>query len=263
MFDFHIHSTVSFDGNDTIDSIAGEAAAAGLREICFCEHIEPAHTYDIVWDGYVNFDEYTRQIDRARKKYPQLAIRQGIEAGLDLKSTGMIKEYLLGKPVDFVIASQHMIAGEDPYFPSYFEGKTKEQAEKLYLEYLLSCLENYDYYCVAGHIGYVNQHSPHNAPLSYSDYRDLIDRILKTVVAAGRGIEVNTTGYYKFGEPMPTPDIIRRFLELGGEIVTIGSDAHFKSVVGAKYDEAVGLLKSLGAKYICTFEKMQPVFHKI
>ncbi|MPN41662.1 hypothetical protein SDC9_189216 [bioreactor metagenome] len=116
---------------------------------------------------------------------------------------------------------------------------------------------------MVGHIGYVNQHSPHNAPLSYADYPDLIDSILQTAVGAGKGIEVNTTGYYKYGEPMPAPDTIRRFLELGGEIITVGSDAHFKNVVGAKYGEAVGLLKTLGAKYVCTFEKMKPVFHKI
>ena len=263
MFDFHIHSSVSFDGNDSIESIAKEALKAGLHEICFCEHIEPAHTYDIEWDGYVDFEEYTRQIRSAQAKYPQLKIRQGFEVGLALSSTEKITEYLLKNPVDFVIASQHMIAGEDPYYPSYFEGKTQRESEELYLEYLLDCLEHFNKYSVVGHIGYVNQHSPHNRPLPYADYKDLIDRILRTAIDAGKGIEINTNGYYKYGEPMPTPDIIRRFLELGGEIITIGSDAHYKTVVGAKYAEAKALLSSAGAKYICTFEKMCPVFHKI
>lgn len=263
MFDFHIHSSLSFDGNDSIDSIAGEAVAAGLKEICFCEHIEPAHTYGIDWDGYVDFDEYTRQIEAARKKYPGLFIRQGIEAGLAVSSTRKIREYLSDKPLDFVIASQHVIAGKDPYFSSYFEGKTKQEAEELYLKYLFDCIKDFEVYSVVGHIGYVNQHSPYNAPLSYAEYSDLIDRILKTAINAGRGIEVNASGYYKYGEPLPAPDTIRRFLELGGEIITVGSDAHYKNVVGAKYDEIIGLLQSLGAKYVCTFEKMQPVFHKI
>jgi histidinol-phosphatase (PHP family) len=263
MFDFHIHSAVSFDGNDSIDSIAGVAAESGLLEICFCEHIEPAHTYDIDWDGYVDFEEYTRQIESARAKYPQLKICQGIEAGLDLSSIRPIGEYLRANPVDFVIASQHMVAGEDPYFPTYFEGKTKEESEALYLKYLLDCIRQFDAYSVVGHIGYVSQHSPHNRPLSYADYPDLIDEILKTAIHSGKGIEVNTNGYYKYGEPMPAPAIIRRFLELGGEILTIGSDAHYKSVVGAKYAEVESLLVSLGARYVCTFHKMQPVFHKI
>jgi len=263
MFDFHIHSDISFDGNDSIDSIAASAAASGLREICFCEHIEPAHTYGIDWDGYVDFDEYTHQIEAARSKYPGLIIRQGIEAGLAQSSAGQIREYLSDKPLDFVIASQHMIAGEDPYFSSYFEGKTKKHAEELYLKDLLSCITDFDYYSVVGHIGYVNHHSPHNAPLSYADFSDLIDQILKSAVDAGKGIEINTTGYYKYGEPMPSPDIIRRFLELGGEIITIGSDAHYKSVVGAYYGEAVRLLQSLGVKAVCTFDQMRPVFHKI
>ena len=74
---------------------------------------------------------------------------------------------------------------------------------------------------------------------------------------------MNASGYYKYDEPMPTPDIIRRFIELGGEIITVGSDAHFKEVVGAKYKEIIGLLKSLGVKSVCTFEQMKPVFHKI
>lgn len=263
MFDFHIHSNVSFDGNDSIDSIAGAAAAAGLREICFCEHIEPAHTYEIDWDGYVDFDGYTRQIRHAKEKYPSLLIRQGLEAGLAPSSAGQIREYLKDKPIDFVIASQHIVAGEDPYFPSFFEGKTRAEAETLYLKSLLESIEVFDGYSVVGHIGYVCHYAPYKAPLSYPDYRDLIDRILKNVIGAGKGIEVNASGYYKYGEPMPTPDIIRRFLEMGGEIITVGSDAHFKEVVGAKYDETIALLKSLGAKSVCTFEKMQPVFHKI
>ncbi len=263
MFDFHIHSNVSFDGNDSIDSIAGEAAAAGLKEICFCEHVEPSHTYEIDWDGYIDFDGYTRQISLARAKYPGLLIRQGIEAGLSNSSAGQISEYLKDKPIDFVIASQHIIAGEDPYFPSFFEGKTREEAETLYLQDLLESIKAFDEYNVVGHIGYVCHYAPYNAPLSYSDHRELIDRILQTAISAGKGIEVNASGYYKYNEPMPTPDIIRRFLELGGEIITVGSDAHFKEVVGAKYKETIGLLKSLGVKSVCTFESMKPVFHKI
>lgn len=263
MFDYHIHSEWSFDAKDSIQSFAENAVRTGLQEICFTEHIEPYNTYGFNWDGFIDFNAYSDEIERVRSLFPELKIRRGLELGLEESARPAILHYLSGKSLDFMIASQHFIQGYDPYFPEYFVGKTKKESEETYLLCLLNCLKGFDAYCVAGHIGYVSKHAPYNSPLVYRDYPDLIDEILKTIISGGKGIEINTSSYSVFNEPMPTEGLIRRFFELGGDIITIGSDAHTNDRVGDHYNEALELLRSLGAKYICTFENLTPIFHNI
>lgn len=263
MFDYHIHSNWSFDAEDSIDSIVCEASQAGLAEICFTEHIEPGHPYGFEWDGFIDFHSYTEEIRTIRSKYPEIKIRTGLELGLTKDTLEQSRKYIAGKKLDFVIASQHIVQGCDPYFPEYFKGKSKKEAEELYLQTLLECLRGFKPYSVVGHIGYVSKNASYHSPLIYEDYPDLIDMILNEAIQTGHGIEVNTSSYSALGEPMPTSDIVRRYLQLGGEIITIGSDAHLKERVGGNFSDALDMLRSLDAKYVCTFDNMNPVFHPI
>ncbi|MEI6100836.1 MAG: histidinol-phosphatase HisJ family protein, partial [Eubacteriales bacterium] len=243
MFDYHIHSNWSFDAEDSLEGITEEAAQIGLTEICFTEHIEPGHPYDLKWDGFIDYPAYSREIKRVRGKYPQIEIKTGLELGLAKDYLHQIHQFVAERDIDFIIASQHIVQGFDPYFPEYFKGKPKRESEEVYLQTLLENLRGFTPYSVVGHIGYVCKNSPYHEPLQYDEYADLIDEILKTAINSGHGIEVNTSGYGKYNEPMPTPDIIRRFLALGGEIITIGSDAHLKERVGGNFSDALELLR--------------------
>ena len=263
MFDYHIHSNWSFDAEDSIEVIVREALQNDLTEICFTEHIEPGQPYGLPWDGFIDYPSYAAEISHLRAKYPGIEIRAGLELGLTPETTTQIREYAEGLDIDFIIASQHIIHGLDVYYPEYFKEKTKQEAEETYLQTLHACLRGFEPYCVVGHIGYVCKNAPYRKPLCYQDHADLIDMILKTVIHTGHGIEINTSGYNVYSEPMPTSDILRRYLDLGGEIITIGSDAHIKERVGGEFSDALELLRSLGAKYICTFKDLQPVFHPI
>ena len=263
MFDFHLHSSLSFDAKDNIEAFAKMARKKNISEICFTEHIEPAHNYDIPWDGWIDLDAYKKEIARVQAIYSDIKIRVGLELGLDVNKADEIAEYVEKTPLDFVIASQHLIEGEDPYYPEYFENKTKYEAEKLYLETLLACLKAYHgKFNVVGHIGYVN-HYARKGNYKYTEYPDLLDEILKHTIACGAGIEINTSGYNTNKEPMPTADVVARFHELGGEIITIGSDAHSIYNIGYHINDAIEILKTLNIKYICTFENMKAIFHKI
>ena len=126
-----------------------------------------------------------------------------------------------------------MVHGYDPYYPSYFEGR-KESA--CYMEYFESILENiaaFDEMDVYGHIDYVVRYGPNqNRQYSYGRYNEILDEILRTLIRKNVGIELNTGGYhYGLGEPNPCVNIIRRYRELGGEIITIGADAHTPDTV--------------------------------
>lgn len=266
MFDYHIHSTVSFDGHDSMLACAQAARDKGFTDICFTEHHELGYPYEESKPDF-DFDLYFSELAKTRAAVPEIKIRAGVEAALLPDWLDRIADDISGRGFDFVIASQHTAQGEDPFFGDLFPGRTLRQAQEAYLSEMLSNLQNFKgEYCVIAHIGYIDKYldrcdlQPGDAPFQYKDFPDLIDDILLTAIRKGHGIEVNTSNYYIHGYPTPHPTIIKRFFELGGEVVTIGSDAHSADVIGHKFNEARELLKSSGAKYICTFEDMKPTF---
>jgi len=152
----------------------------------------------------------------------------------------------------------------DVYFEPFWEGKTVYQAERRYLEAALECAQIHDGFDVMSHLTYIGktQGHPSPRPVAYADHRELIDEILRVLISKGKGIEMNTSGVDRCGGFLPTADIIRRFKELGGEIVTVGSDAHQSVRVGQYTKEACEIMKDIFG-YVCTFENRKPIFHKL
>ena len=101
-----------------------------------------------------------------------------------------------------------------------------------------------------------------HTPLAYADHAEIIDEILRTLADQGKGLEMNTSGVDRCGGYLPTADYFRRFRELGGQIVTVGSDAHTSDRIGQYTREACQVLKEIFG-YVCTFENRQPIFHKL
>ena len=94
--------------------------------------------------------------------------------------------------------------------------------------------------------------------------KSIITEILKTVIQDGKGIEINTSSHrYGLKDSTPSRDILKLYKELGGKIITIGSDSHKPEHLGAYIDEAKELLKEIGFDSFCTFEKMKPIFHQL
>lgn len=259
MIDYHIHSSISFDCDIPMLKMAQAAQAAGLKEICFTEHIDLEQKLGP--DFTVDFDAYTAAISAVRKQCPDITIRMGIEAGLNIQATPQMLALLDGQPLDFVIGSQHDVFGLDPYYEQVWEQHNKDVIFNEYLRVALESTSHIDYYDVMGHIGYISKFCPYDDKLlRYVDYTDAIDILLKTLINKGKGIEVNTNGLYMTPSTMPETAIVKRYFELGGEIVTIGSDAHYEVVVGHAVTDTLSALKSIGFKYVCTFEQRQPKF---
>ena len=100
--------------------------------------------------------------------------------------------------------------------------------------------------------------------LNYKENFDRIDAILKKLIEKGKGIEINTSGFrYKEDRFYPCADIVKRYYELGGEILTIGSDAHVKEYLTMDFKLVYDFLESIDKKYITSFKGMQPIFKKI
>ena len=261
MFDYHMHSTVSFDGHGSGLAMALAAKAAGLKEICFTDHID--HDCDALGQSMV-FDPAVYSAEYDTLEVPGLKIRRGVEYGLKPYNKQTMAQDLKLRPFDFVLGSVHFVNEMDIYYKEFWQDKTVEQAVGLFLEETLKCVEHHDDYDVLGHLSYICKARAHPdpKPLYLKDNREIVDEILKILVSKGKGMEINTSGVDRCGDFLPREEFFRRFKELGGEIVTVGSDAHSADRVGQYSGRACEMMKDIFG-YVCTFEDRKPIFHKL
>lgn len=261
MFDFHMHTRVSFDGHDSGLDMAKAAVNAGLKEICFTDHLD----YDPLGKiPGMAFDTEAYGAEYDNLSVPGLTIRRGMEFGLTPDNREQLKRDLQQRPFDFVLGSIHFVDDLDVYFEDFWAGKTVFEAERRCLEATLDCLKVHDDFDVLAHLTYISKTRCHIAPrpVPFEEHREIIDEILRLVARKGKGLELNTSGMDRCGGFLPTADFFRRFKELGGEIVTIGSDAHRANRVGQYAFEACEIFRDIFG-HVCTFENRQPVFHKL
>ena len=271
--DYHLHSSFSGDSDTPMEEMILKGIDLGLKTMCFTEHNDfdyPITEQDSEGRFEINPDSYLYDLIKYKEKYAdRIKILFGIELGLQPHISKKNAAFAKAHEYDFIIASSHLCNGQDPYYPEFFEGKTLEEA---YREYYVSILENikaFSNFDVYGHLEYIFRYGPgRDGSFAYEQYQDIIDKILDKLISDGKGIELNTktladTGVTGAFENSPCIAILRRYRELGGEIVTVGSDAHTPDKIAANYDTAVSILTDCGFKYYTTFEKRSATFHKI
>jgi histidinol-phosphatase (PHP family) len=265
LWDTHLHSQYSGDSNASQESMIQSAIKMELDGICFTDHLDIDYPNDPEL-FLLDIPNYMASVQALKQQYAQrLDIRFGIELGLQPHLAELHTDIISQYPFDFVIASSHVVHGFDPYYPAFYEGRTQQEC---YQEYFASILENitvFDNYDVYGHLDYVVRYGPErNAHYSYQEYQDIIDEILALLIKKGKGIEINTAGFkYGLGHPNPTEDIIKRYRQLGGEIITIGADAHEPQHVAYDFAKVPAILRSAGFQYFTVFENRKPKFIKI
>jgi len=265
LWDVHMHSQFSGDSNAPQEDMILTAKDAGLGGICFTDHLDIDYREE---PGLFLLDlpNYTASVLALQKKYAnKFPVQLGIELGLQPHLAGVHNDILSQYPFDFVIGSSHVVHGIDPYYPSFYEGREEKDC---YREYFVSILENikaFDGFDVYGHIDYVVRYGPTtNTNYIWTDYQDIIDPILKLLIEKGKGIEINTGGFkYGLGHPNPTEEIIKRYRELGGEIITIGSDAHTPQHIGYDFGKVPDILKAAGFEYFTVFKERKPEFIRL
>lgn len=268
LWDTHMHTSFSTDSEAEPAAMAEEAIRRGLKGICITDHLDydyPSQETDPSAAGagsgmepefLLDVDAYLPAMKALQEEYAdKLAIRIGIELGLQPHLAERHRELLAQYAFDFVIGSSHVVHGMDPYYPVYYEGRTEAEAYREYFESILENIKAFDGFDVYGHIDYVVRYGPNqNREYTYLRYADIIDEILKKLIRLGKGIEINTAGfYYGLGHPNPTEDIIRRYHELGGEIITIGSDGHAPERIGYDFEKVGRILREAGFRYYTVF----------
>ena len=175
--------------------------------------------------------------------------------GLDLDHQEEIENLIQQYPFDFVIGSIHVIHHTEFYYGEFFKGKTKEQAHREFFEETLKCVKAFDCFNVLGHLDYIVRYGPYeDKTVDHQKYQDIIDEIFKTLIQKGKGIEVNTSGYRDLKTcGFPNFEQVHRYYDLGGRIITIGTDSHTSDRVGENCLNVAKKYQEIGFDDVSTF----------
>jgi histidinol-phosphatase (PHP family) len=261
LLDLHVHSTCSEDGTSSVADFAQRAAAMDLVEVGFCEHAD----FDPRDRGYgfLDLERYDGEMAAARAEVPSIRLRQGVEITYQAVREGELSDWLAGHAWDMVVSSVHLVDYVDDWAmisephssEGYFASHSEREAFIPYFEELLRAARS-GLGDVLGHFDLVKRFG--TAVYGRFDpaaYEDEVRSVLRAAIEAGMGIEVNASGMrQRPGEPYPGLEVLRWYRELGGEVLTAGSDAHHVDDLGAGVGRALDLAREAGFRAITTFE---------
>lgn len=261
--DYHMHTNFSSDSDAPMEEMIKSAISKGCNEIAITDHVDFDERYD-----FTDYNVYIPVISELAHKYKEeIKVTFGVEIGLESLWADKINKITSDFPFDFIIGSSHAVCTKDLYFDrqEYFSGKTKEEAYSTYFKEMLKNIDTCNDFCVYGHMDFISRYGTYeDNSLHYADYGDLIDGVLRSLIEKGKGIEINTSGFrYGIDNTYPSIDILKRYKELGGEIITVGSDAHYTKDVADHSDFAYDMLSEAGFKYISVFRNRKPEFIKL
>lgn len=280
--DYHVHTEFSDDSNYPMEQVIKDAIAKEFDELCFTDHVDYGVKKD--WDepggmiyrkggvgepekmpvANVDYPVYYKKYQEMQKLYgDKITLKFGLEFGMQAHTIPKYEKLFARYPFDFIILSVHQIEDNEFWDQGFQNGKTQQEYNERYYEELLYLVEHYHNYSVLGHMDLITRYDEKGV-YPFEKLKPIITKILKTVIADGKGIEINTSSHrYGLKDLTPSRDILKLYKELGGKIITIGSDSHKPEHLGAFVDETKEELKALGFEQICTFDKMQPIYHNI
>jgi histidinol-phosphatase (PHP family) len=262
--DYHVHTEFSGDCSTPMEVIINRAAELGLKEVVFTDHVDFEYPNKDI-DFEVDFEKYTKVLEKLKTKYKGIDILMGIEVGYQPYLNERINQLLSSYEFDFVICSIHISHGVELHNGELFKGRSQKEGYRAYFESLKYLIENFENFDVLGHLDYIVRYGDfQNKTIRYEDHKNILDEILSMIIKKGKGIELNTSGLrYNLNSMHPSREILKRYLELGGRIITIGSDAHVLKHLYADFDKAIVELKEIGYSEITTFKNRKPNFIKI
>lgn len=263
--DVHMHSNFSHDSEASPEEMVSGAIKKDLEMICFTDHFDKDN---MAWGEEDIFDpqEYFQTLLPLQEKYRgQLDIRIGVELGLGPHLGNYYREFVSRYPFDFVIGSVHCAESSDIATRELFRDREDDEIYRLVFEETITDIQEFDGFDVLGHLDYVVRYGKEKEKsYSYQKYADEIDAILRILIEKGKGLELNTAGL-KYGLPFahPHPDALRRYRELGGEIITVGADGHRPEHIAYDFGLVSGILRECGFKYYTEFGRRKPVFKQL
>ena len=273
--DYHVHTEFSDDSRYPMEDVIRDAVKMGMDEICITDHVDYGVKVD--WDcgqeiqyrkgdplANVDYPRYMEKIRALKEEYQgKITIRTGMEFGVQMHTIPEFEALFARYPFDFIILSIHQVEDKEFWTQDFQRGRTQKEYNERYYQEILDVVKAYKNYSVLGHLDLIKRYDEAGI-YPFENVKPMIEEILKIVIADGKGIELNTSFHrYSLSDSMPSREILKLYRELGGEIITIGSDSHKPEHLGAYIDEGHEILKSLGYKQFCTFENMKPIFHDL
>lgn len=258
IMDLHNHCEFSFDSSTPMEENVKRAVDLKLQYLSITDHLDLYYPNEDYRDE-INIKGYFSKFQFLKEKYrDNINFLSGIEVGIQCITAEVNDEIIRSFPYDFVIGSIHEIDGKDLVTDFMIdEFDNLDDFFKYYYEGTQKAVERSEEFDVLGHIDYMDRYvEDYNEIPDISNYKEFLIPTLKNLIARGKGIEINTAGIRK-GLPYmhPKKQVLEWFKELGGDIITIGSDAHKAEDIGKGVEEACDLLKECGFTTVSVFEK--------
>lgn len=273
--DYHVHTEFSDDSVYPMEQVVQDAIRMGLDEICFTDHVDYGVKDD--WDSgkevvyrngeplaNVDYPRYVEQIRRMQERYgDRITIRLGLEFGIQMHTIPQFQALYKKYPFDFIILSVHQVEDKEFWTQDFQRGRTQKEYNERYYEEMLNLVNSYRDYSVLGHMDLIVRYDRQGI-YPFEKVKPYVEKILRQVIRDGKGLEFNTSFHrYGLADTTPSREILKLYRELGGRIITLGSDSHKPEHLGAYMQEGKELLKSMGFGEFCTYEGMEPVFHPL
>lgn len=266
--DSHIHSNFSGDSMEKLENIIERAIETGMDEITITDHL------DLEFPGEVNifeldFKTYVETLKKLKNLYKNnIKIKIGIELGLQPQLKDKYDEIFNCEDIDFIIGSFHCVRGMDVADRKFFEKYSKDEAHRIYFEEILNTIDLFPKINVCGHLDFINRYGrsvyDDYKKINFEMHKELIDKILIKLIEKNIGIEINTSALrYGLRDFHPCRKILKRYKELGGKIITMGSDAHRALDIMRDFDKARDVLKEIGFEKFCVFEKRKAEYKEL
>ena len=280
--DYHVHTEFSNDSIYPMEEVVKDAILLGIKDICFTDHVDYGPYRD--WDDprgiqyrpgdegepeqvaltNVDYKKYFSMIEKMREKYREkIAIKAGLEFGVQTHTIPEYEKLFRSYPFDFIILSIHQAGDQEFWTNEYQSGRTQQEYNEGYYKELLSVVQNYHNYSVLGHMDLIVRYDSYGV-YPFEKLKPLLTEILKTVIADGKGIELNTSSRaYHLKSLMPSREILELYHDMGGKIITIGSDGHCPKHMAYDFYKLPDFLSNLGIRYYTVFRDKKPEFIKL
>ena len=273
--DYHVHTEYSDDSIYPLEVVIKDAIRMNMDEICITDHVDYGIKYD--WDcgqeilyrndeplANVDYPRYMAEIKELQYRYSdKIAIKTGLEFGIQMHTIPQYKALFQRYPFDFIILSIHQVEDQEFWTQNFQRGRTQQEYNERYYEEMLNVVKAYKNYSVLGHMDLITRYDE-NGVYPFEKIKPFVEEILKIVIKDGKGIELNTSSHrYGLKDTTPSVEILKLYHKLGVRILTIGSDSHKPEHLGKYIEDGKMLLKDLGFRSFCTYEKMHLVFHKL
>ncbi len=274
--DCHTHTRFSVDSDADIIGMIEKAMSLGLSAYAVTDHCEcnrwyseehyPDETTYRYFDFGRDFENSVTAVTKLKEKYDgKLNLICGVEMGQGNQVPEIAEKIVSDKRLDFVIGSMHQLPKTEDFAFIEYDKMTVEEMEKLLEKYFMEVynLSKWGKFDILGHLTYPLRYieDKGNIKVDMSRYEEIIREIFKTIIYNGKGIEINTSGLrQKYGKPFPEYRFVKMYKELGGEILSVGSDAHTVADLGKGVADGAEIAKQAGFKYLCYFKERKPQF---